>query len=116
MSFYNSLLQSMFNIRNCHNCKCYIDDESIIKDHLIYCSSFCYKQHTTQVNIVLKDDTQSPVKTSKSISYICNGCKEKFYESEKPRIEKYGNYWCSDQCTSSIMLNSYIKRQNNLFK
>ena len=112
MSYYSYLANMDNNNLSCTSCQQPLY-EGILKNSKLYCSDVCYEQSLQKVIIIKETNTNNSIKVIKSISYICNGCKEKCYESEQPRIEKYGSYWCSEKCTNSIMFNSFIKRQMN---
>jgi hypothetical protein len=114
MSYYSYIADTIKSNDNltCTNCKCNLY-EGILKNNKLYCSDICYEDSLKKTIIINEPTINNPIKINKSISYICNGCKDKFYESEQSRIEKYGSYWCSEKCTNSIMFNSFIKRQLN---
>ena len=112
MSYYSYLANVNNDYLSCTRCRQQLY-EGILKDSKLYCSDVCYEKSQKKIIMIKETNTNSPIKITKSVSYICNGCKNKYYESERPRIEMYGSHWCSQKCTSSIMFNSFIKRQLN---
>jgi hypothetical protein len=101
----SNFICQLVNMNNsCVNCD-NLCMNGLLVENKLYCNTECFKAFNTPkqvINIVYSTDNNN-VSYSKSISYYCRGCSEKYFNSDKPRLDIGGMTWCSKNCRETYL-------------